>query len=66
VVSERSATHARLVVAHPRRLFPALSLESHRRTFALSLAKAGAQPSVTMRTAVSGEDARTVFEARWR
>jgi hypothetical protein len=66
MVDEHSATHARLVLAHPRRLFPPLSLESHRRTFALLLAKAGAQPSVTMRTAVSGEDARTLFEARWR
>lgn len=66
-VLSRSATAATAALAHPRLLLPALSLESHRRTLALSLAKAGAvAPAVTMRTEIAGDDARTIYAATWR
>lgn len=65
-VLAHSATHASITLTHPAHLFHPLSLESHRRTLALSLTKGGAaQPHIELRTELSGAEARSVFEARW-
>ena len=62
-----SPEHARFAVAHPRQLFPALAIETHRRTLAMAFAKAGAvAPHVATRTDVAGDEATTMFEATWR
>jgi hypothetical protein len=59
-------SHARVVLAHPRRLFHALSLESHRRAVVQMLARAGAAQLIAeARTELSGEQAETVLELSW-
>jgi hypothetical protein len=51
---------------YPTALFPPLAIESRRRAFALALSKQGAaQPSVVVATEISGDEARTVFDASW-
>lgn len=66
-VCNHEPTSVQVVLTHPRQLFGLLSVESHRRTLALSLAKATpVQPHVTVRTEVSGDESRTVFTASWR
>jgi len=63
----RSASAMSVAIAHPRLLYPHLALEWHRRTLALTLAKADAvAPAITMRTEVDGDDARTIYDATWR
>jgi hypothetical protein len=65
-VTAQEITRVKIVIAHPRQLFARLSIESHRRTLALSLAKAGAvQPQVDVRTEPCGDKAETVFTASW-
>jgi hypothetical protein len=66
VASVHSLHRATLTLTHPTALFPVLALESRRRAFALALAKQGAaQPSVAAVTEVSGDEARTMFDATW-
>jgi hypothetical protein len=61
-----SANRAALSVTHPTALFPPLAIESRRRAFALALAKQGAaQPNVVVTSEISGDEARTVFDATW-
>lgn len=65
-VSKQNEAEVEVALAHPRHLFARLSLESHRRMLALSLAKANAvQPQVVLRTEPSGDGERTVFTAAW-
>jgi hypothetical protein len=61
-----SPNRAALSVVYPTALFPPLAIESRRRAFALALSKQGAaQPSVVVATEISGDEARTVFDASW-
>ena len=64
---EHATGRVQLAFTHPRQLFPPLALETHRRTLALSLAKAGAvAPHVLLRTEAGGDTVTTVFEATWQ
>lgn len=67
VVEHAEGTRAKLVVTHPTAIFHPLSIETHRRTLAVALAKAGAaQLEIEVRTIANGDDARTELDCRWR
>jgi hypothetical protein len=66
VVTSQGPNRASCELSHPTLLFTPLSLESHRRAFAILLAKAGAaQPSIKAHTQVQGDMSTTVLEATW-
>lgn len=65
---EEGPTHASFALLHPAALFHRLSLESHRRTLAIALAKANAaQLEVTVTTHPASADlARTELRCHWQ
>jgi len=66
-IEHAEATRALLVVAHPTAIFHRINIETHRRTLAVALAKAGAaQLEIDARTIANGALARTELECRWR
>jgi len=66
-VEHAEDTRALLVVDHPTAIFHRLSIETHRRTLAVALAKAGAaQLEIDVRTIANGALARTELDCRWR
>ena len=59
---------AHITIDHPRVLFAPISIESHRRAFAILLAKTGAvAPEITTTTTDASKDlAQTSLHASWR
>ena len=65
-IEHASKTAALVVVEHPTGLFSPLSIETHRRTLASALAKAGAAKlEVDVRTVATGVLAWTELHCRW-